>query len=58
MNKSVEEINDRLFEQGYIGGYDISEFTGEDNHVLICVTEKRSKEEIDEFANILAEVAK
>lgn len=58
VNKSVEEINDKLFEEGYIGGYDISEFMGEDNHVLICVTEKRSKQEIDEFAKILAEVAK
>lgn len=53
-HKPVKEINRELLEKGFIGGYDL----GRDdealaNHMLIAVTEKRSKEEIDQFANAL-----
>ncbi len=51
---SVSEINSKLIQAGFIGGYDLGrdypELTG---HMLIAVTEKRSKSEIDQFAKLL-----
>lgn len=51
---SVSAINSRLLKEGYLGGYDLGrdypELTG---HMLVAVTEKRSKTEIDEFATAL-----
>ncbi|HIE25521.1 MAG TPA: aminomethyl-transferring glycine dehydrogenase subunit GcvPA [Anaerolineales bacterium] len=49
--KPVAEINARLLENGVLGGYDLGE-----NQMLIAVTEMNSKEEIDIFADLLAEV--
>ena len=41
-------INDRLFQAGILGGLDLGRFYPElKNHMLICVTEARSKTEID-----------
>jgi glycine dehydrogenase subunit 1 len=52
--KSSEEIsslNDRLLESGFIGGYDLGNNYNElNNSWLVAVTEKRTKQEIDEFA--------
>lgn len=46
--KPVKEINAELFKKGIIGGYDLSLTYPElENHVLIAVTEQRTKEEID-----------
>ncbi|MBM7646343.1 glycine dehydrogenase subunit 1 [Scopulibacillus daqui] len=52
--KSVKEVNRRLLESGLIGGYDL----GRDDdslagHMLVAVTEQRTKEEIDRFAEVL-----
>ncbi len=47
----VAEINARLLENGILGGYDLGE-----NQMLIAVTEMNSKEEIDIFTDLLAEV--
>lgn len=58
LDKSIEEVNAALLEKGFVGGYDASEAYGEDNVYLLCATEKRSKEEMDEFVRALAEVAK
>ncbi|WP_203333011.1 aminomethyl-transferring glycine dehydrogenase subunit GcvPA [Planococcus beigongshangi] len=48
--KPVKELNAALLKKGMIGGYDLGlsydEFTG---HVLVAVTEQRTKEEIDAF---------
>lgn len=50
--RSVGELNAKLLERGIIGGYDLSRadqaFTG---CMLVAVTEKRSREEIDAFAS-------
>ncbi|MBW5446756.1 aminomethyl-transferring glycine dehydrogenase subunit GcvPA [Cohnella sp. CFH 77786] len=47
---TVKELNARLLGAGYIGGYDLGaaypELAG---HVLVAVTERRTKEEIDGF---------
>lgn len=43
-------INDELLEKNIIGGYDIGKnYFGFENSLLFCVTEKRSKLEIDEL---------
>ncbi|TBL80575.1 aminomethyl-transferring glycine dehydrogenase subunit GcvPA [Paenibacillus thalictri] len=51
---SIRELNERLIGEGFIGGYDL----GQDDaalqgHLLVAVTERRSKAEIDEFAERL-----
>ncbi|MCM3637424.1 aminomethyl-transferring glycine dehydrogenase subunit GcvPA [Sporosarcina luteola] len=48
INKPVKEVNSKLLEKGIIGGYDLGLTYPElSNHVLIAVTEQRTKEEID-----------
>lgn len=47
-------INEILLKNGILGGYDL----GRDdpklkNHLLFCVTEKRTREEIDQLVNVL-----
>lgn len=49
-NSSISAINRVLLEKGMIGGYDLGrDFKQLENHMLIAVTELRTKEEIDEF---------
>ncbi|MFJ8256112.1 aminomethyl-transferring glycine dehydrogenase subunit GcvPA [Peribacillus asahii] len=53
---SYQETNNRLFEKGIIGGYDLgSSYPELQNHMLVAVTELRTKEEIDAFANELGD---
>ncbi|AQQ53012.1 aminomethyl-transferring glycine dehydrogenase subunit GcvPA [Planococcus lenghuensis] len=55
LGKSVKQLNDRLFDQGVIGGYDLGRTYEElAGHVLIAVTEQRTKEEIDLFVQEIA----
>lgn len=50
VNKPVSEINQKLLEKGIIGGYDLGrDYPQLENHVLIAVTELRTKEEIDQL---------
>ncbi|MCG7345150.1 aminomethyl-transferring glycine dehydrogenase subunit GcvPA [Sporosarcina sp. ACRSL] len=47
-NQSVKELNAKLLDKGIIGGYDLGLTYPElENHVLLAVTEQRTKEEID-----------
>ena len=57
---AVKEINDYLlYEWGIIGGYDLGRaYPHLDNHMLVCVTEVISREEIDALADALAEAGK
>lgn len=57
VDKPVAELNKALLKKGFIGGYDVSEQFGQENVLLLCVTEKRTKEEIDSFLEALAEGA-
>ena len=52
------ELNKRLWdEHGIIGGYDLGQdYAHLQNHMLLCVTEMNSKEEIDALVSTLAEV--
>jgi len=57
LNKSVSEVNDALLEKGIIGGYDLSKVYPElENHMLIAVTEVRTKEDIDTLAKELGDI--
>ncbi|MGF3072561.1 aminomethyl-transferring glycine dehydrogenase subunit GcvPA [Facklamia sp. P12945] len=58
LNKDVRQVNKELFEKGFVGGFDASKAIGVDNAYLLCVTEKRTKEEMDKFVTALVEVAK
>ncbi|MDX8359621.1 aminomethyl-transferring glycine dehydrogenase subunit GcvPA [Cytobacillus sp. IB215316] len=54
--KSVKEINRRLLDKGIIGGYDLSkDFAELENHMLVAVTELRTKVEIDTFVKELGD---
>jgi len=49
------EINEALLERGIIGGYDLGrDYPHLENHMLLCVTEINTKEEIDSLTNALA----
>lgn len=54
--KSVLELNEKLLENGIIGGFNLEQYYSEfKNVMLIAVTEKRTKEEIDKLCRILEE---
>ena len=49
-NQPIKNINLKLAEFGYIGGFDLGEVSDHfKNHMLVAVTELRSKDEIDDF---------
>jgi glycine dehydrogenase subunit 1 len=51
---SVEDINATLIENGIIGGYDLGQdYPTMPDHMLLCVTEMNSKDEIDALVEIL-----
>lgn len=56
---NVGEINRRLLGEGIIGGYDLGreypEFAG---YMLVAVTEAKSKEEIDQFVEVLGGITR
>jgi glycine dehydrogenase subunit 1 len=50
----VSKVNEELLNQGILGGLSLETFNAEEKKmVLLCVTEKRSKEEIDVLAKIM-----
>ncbi len=52
----VAAVNQALLEQGIIGGLDLGEIDPAlANHMLIAVTEKRTKEQMDRFVSVLKE---
>ncbi|MDF1758279.1 MAG: aminomethyl-transferring glycine dehydrogenase subunit GcvPA [Legionellaceae bacterium] len=54
LSKPASEALKYLNENGILGGYQVSEHYKElDNTILVCATEKRSKEEISLFAETL-----
>lgn len=53
----VAKVNQALIEHGIIGGYDLgADYPHLKDHLLICVTEMNSREEIDAFVSVLREV--
>ncbi len=56
LGQPVSDVNDRLLEKGIIGGYDLGrDYPELSGHMLIAVTEVRTKEEIDRFVNELGD---
>lgn len=51
--RPVKEVNAKLLEAGIIGGYDLESDYGYENQMLLAVTEQRTKEEIDQFVEVL-----
>jgi glycine dehydrogenase subunit 1 len=56
--KSVSEINLDLLDHGFLGGYDLAkEYPTLENPILVAVTEKNTREQMDAFCQALQEVA-
>ncbi|MBS4176362.1 aminomethyl-transferring glycine dehydrogenase subunit GcvPA [Lederbergia citrea] len=56
LGKPVGEVNERLLEKGIIGGYDLGrDYSELEGHMLIAVTELRTKEEIDNLVKEMGE---
>ncbi|HZG72405.1 MAG TPA: glycine dehydrogenase, partial [Chondromyces sp.] len=56
LNKPVREVNKELLNKGIIGGYDLGQTYDElENCMLVAVTELRTREEIEQFANGLGD---
>lgn len=54
--KPIKEVNNLLLSKGIIGGYDLGrDFPELKQHMLVAVTELRTKEEIDEFVKELGD---
>lgn len=54
---SVADINRKLLNAGYLGGYDLgSAYPELAGHMLVAVTERRTKQEIDRFVSRLEEL--
>lgn len=52
----VSEINEHLLDHGIIGGYDLGQdYSSLKDHMLIAVTEKITREDIDYFCEVLKE---
>ena len=58
LRPAVAEINARLFDEwGIIGGYDLSnDYAHLPQHMLLCVTEMNTRDEIDELVEALEEM--
>ncbi len=53
-DKSVSDVNDALLEEKILGGYDLGkDYKDLKNGLLVAVTEKRTKEEIDKLASAM-----
>lgn len=53
----LQAVNAKLLEEGFIGGYDLGrDYPELAGHMLVAVTEQRSKEDIEQFAASLGEV--
>lgn len=56
LNQPVDDVNARLRQKGIIGGYNLGfDYPELANHMLVAVTELRTKEEIDRFVNELGD---
>lgn len=56
-NKSITEVNKALAEEEIIGGFDLSVVSNKfEKHMLIAVTELRTKDEIDTFVKEAGEI--
>ncbi|MGV3111611.1 aminomethyl-transferring glycine dehydrogenase subunit GcvPA [Staphylococcus pettenkoferi] len=56
-DQPISEINKALVDEGFIGGFDLGEASSDfTNHMLVAVTELRTKDEIDSFVKKAGEL--
>ena len=56
-NCKINDVNKQLFEAGIIGGLDLSRFYPDiNNAMLLCVTETKTKEDIDNLASAVSNI--
>jgi len=54
---SASLVIEKLKEKGFIAGLDLGKFyPGEENSLLVAVTERRTKDEMDDFTESIKEV--
>ncbi|MBD1371669.1 aminomethyl-transferring glycine dehydrogenase subunit GcvPA [Hazenella sp. IB182357] len=54
LSRPVSEMNEELLAHGILGGYDLSrDYPELKQHMLVAITEMRTKEEMDHFADVL-----
>lgn len=59
LEKDPENINEKLLSRDIIGGFSLKrDYPGLSDSMLVCVTETKTKDELDNFANALAEILK
>ncbi|KHE68933.1 aminomethyl-transferring glycine dehydrogenase subunit GcvPA [Halobacillus sp. BBL2006] len=57
LGKDVSQVNRDLLEKGFIGGFDLGQTDDQlKGHMLVAVTEIRTKDEIDQFAKKLGDM--
>jgi glycine dehydrogenase subunit 1 len=57
LNQPVKEVNQKLLQKGIIGGYDLGrDYPELAHHMLIAVTEQRTKEEIETLVKELGDL--
>ncbi|MGP4074385.1 aminomethyl-transferring glycine dehydrogenase subunit GcvPA [Halobacillus sp. K22] len=57
LDHDITEVNRLLLQRGIIGGYDLSQLDKSlHNHMLVAVTEIRTKEEIDQFVKEVGDI--
>ncbi|MBR7554196.1 aminomethyl-transferring glycine dehydrogenase subunit GcvPA [Allobacillus sp. GCM10007491] len=57
LDQDVNHVNNQLIDKGFIGGFDLGKVDESlKNHMLIAVTEIRTKEEIDQFVKELGDI--
>ncbi|TFB23821.1 aminomethyl-transferring glycine dehydrogenase subunit GcvPA [Filobacillus milosensis] len=57
INGNIATLNKELLNKGFIGGFDLGKVNDQwSNHLLIAVTEIRTKDEIDQFVKELGDI--
>ena len=55
---AVSGVQKELIQKGFIGGFDLRKDYNEPNQMLVAVTEQRTKEEIDQFIEVLEAITR
>lgn len=51
---NATEVNEKLLQEGILGGYEVgNDYNELKNSLMFCVTEKRTKDEIDKLSSVL-----
>lgn len=57
LERPINEVNKQLLNKGFIGGLDLGKYQEDmEGHMLVAITEKRTKEEMDAFVKELGDI--